>query len=58
MNSTRGRWLKLIVGLVLTIGIEAARYLGGHWLEEYAWLVAEAEGLQDARCSAIVRWEL
>ncbi len=38
--------------------VEAARYLGGHWLEEYAWLVADAAGLQDARCSATVRWEL
>ena len=37
--------------------VEAARYLGGHWLEEYAWLVAEAAGLQDARCSAVGRWE-
>ena len=37
--------------------VEAARYLGGHWLEEYAWLVAEAAGLHDVRCSATVRWE-
>ena len=35
----------------------AARYLGGHWLEEYAWLVAGAAGLDDLRCSAKVRWE-
>lgn len=35
----------------------AARYLGGHWLEEYAWLVAEAVGLDDVRGSAKVRWE-
>ena len=35
----------------------AARYLGGRWLEEYAWLIAEAAGLDDVRCSAKVRWE-
>lgn len=35
--------------------VGAARYLGGHWLEEYAWLSAQAAGLQDARCSAKIR---
>ena len=38
-------------------GAAAARYLGGLWLEEYAWLIAEAAGLDDVRCSAKVRWE-
>ena len=37
--------------------VEGARYLGGHWLEEYAWLAADAAGLQDARCSVVGRWE-
>ena len=37
---------------------EAARYLSGHWLEEYAWMVAQAAGLQDVRCSATGQWEL
>ena len=36
---------------------DAARYLGGHWLEEYAWLVAGAADLDDVHCSAKVRWE-
>ena len=37
--------------------VDTARYLGGHWLEEYAWLVTEAAGLQDIHCSAAGRWE-
>ena len=38
--------------------VDAARYLGGHWLEEYTWLVANAADLQDVCSSATVRWEL
>ena len=37
---------------------EAARYLGGHWLEEYAWLAAEFVGFDDFRCSVVGRWEM
>ena len=37
--------------------VESARYLGGHWLEEFAWLAARSTGLQDIRGSAIGRWE-
>ena len=36
---------------------ESAVYLSGGWLEEYAWLAAEAAELQDVRCSATGRWE-
>lgn len=36
---------------------EYARYLGGRWLEEYAWLTAEAADLRDVRASALGRWE-
>ena len=66
----RGAWRKALThiagaGLLWWEGKEqvrfddvaAARYLGGHWLEEYAWLVAEAADLDDVRCSAKVRWE-
>ena len=38
--------------------VDAARYLGGHWLEEYAWLVARDAGLDEVHCSATGRWEL
>ena len=38
--------------------LQAARYLGGHWLEEYVWLGAEAAGLDDFRGSAVCRWAL
>ena len=37
--------------------VEAARYLSGGWLEEYAWLTACAADLQDVRCSVTGRWE-
>ncbi len=38
--------------------VDAARYLGGHWLEEHVWSVAKSTGLDDVRCSALCGWEL
>ncbi|WP_395005267.1 Card1-like endonuclease domain-containing protein [Undibacterium sp.] len=35
---------------------EAARYLGGFWLEEYAFLAASKIGLHDIRCGLSVRF--
>ena len=69
-HSPRGRWRQALTriadaGLVWWNGdrelrfdsVDAARYLGGHWLEEFAWLVARDAGLQDVHCSAVGRWE-
>ena len=37
--------------------VDAARYLSGFWLEEYAWHVACDSGLQDVRCGVECTWE-
>ncbi|MEA2093162.1 MAG: DUF1887 family CARF protein [Pseudomonadota bacterium] len=37
--------------------VDAARYLSGFWLEEYAWHVARDSGLQDVRCGVEGTWE-
>ena len=70
-TAPRGNWRKTLnriqaEGLIFWDGdkevtfstIEAARYLSGQWLEEYAWLHATASELQDVSCSAIGQWEL
>ncbi|MEN8129533.1 MAG: DUF1887 family CARF protein [Pseudomonadota bacterium] len=36
--------------------VESARYLGGQWLEEYAWHVAHDSGLHDVRCNVQGTW--
>jgi hypothetical protein len=36
---------------------EAARYLGGAWLEELAWLAASDERPDDLQCGVTGRWE-
>lgn len=36
---------------------DAARYLGGAWLEEFAWLAASQLRPADARCGVNGRWE-
>ncbi|MFQ5660356.1 MAG: Card1-like endonuclease domain-containing protein [Gammaproteobacteria bacterium] len=36
---------------------DAARYLGGFWLEEYAWHIAKECPLQDVRCGVEITWE-
>jgi hypothetical protein len=36
---------------------DAARYLGGAWLEEFAWVAAAAERPDDVRCGVTGRWE-
>ncbi len=69
-NKPQGLWRRALthiadMGLVNWDGAQsirfesvgAAHYLGGRWLEEYAWLSAQAARLQDARCAAEGRWE-
>lgn len=36
---------------------ERTRYLGGVWLEEYAWHSARDQGLDDARCGVEFTWQ-
>jgi hypothetical protein len=36
---------------------DAARFLGGAWLEEFAWLAASELGPDDACCGVTGRWE-
>lgn len=35
----------------------AARYCGGHWLEEYVWHVVHDEGPDDVRAGVVGTWE-
>lgn len=35
---------------------DRTRFLCGHWLEEYAWLVAERAGLDDVACGVNIGW--
>ncbi len=42
---------------VVFLDAERTRFLSGHWLEEYAWLVAEQLGLNDVACGVEIRWE-
>lgn len=66
----RGSWkkaLELIAGAGLIqwdgayqiefLTLDAARYLGGGWLEEYGWIVAEKCGFDDCRLGVEVTWE-
>lgn len=36
---------------------ERTRFLGGHWLEEYAWHIAEQAGLNEVACGVEIDWE-
>lgn len=36
---------------------ERTRFVCGHWLEEYAWSIAEQLGLDDVACGVEIRWE-
>ena len=36
---------------------DAARYLSGFWLEEYAWWIASDMALSDVRCGVQGTWE-
>lgn len=42
---------------VVFMDAERTRFLCGHWLEEYAWQVAEQLDLDDAACGVEIRWE-
>ena len=37
--------------------VESARYLGGVWLEEYAYLCAVEAGVESIACSVKINWE-
>lgn len=65
-----GRWAEMLrqfeaAGLVEWDGayqltfltLDAARYLGGGWLEEYCWLVAQQSGFDDLRLGVEITWE-
>lgn len=36
---------------------EAAQYLGGFWLEEYAYLIATDVGFDEIRCGQAIQWD-
>lgn len=42
---------------VVFLDAERTRFLCGHWLEEYAWLVAERVGLDEVACGVDIEWE-
>ncbi len=37
--------------------VEAARYLGGFWLEEYVWFMIKDAGIEQVRCGQEIQWD-
>lgn len=42
---------------IVFTSIEAAQYLGGFWLEEYAYLIATDVGVDEIRCGQAIQWD-
>lgn len=42
---------------VTFVDAERTRFIGGHWLEEYAWHIAEQAGLNEVACGVEIDWE-
>ncbi len=37
--------------------LEAARYMGGFWMEEYVYYMLQEEGIEEIQCGVIVQWD-
>ena len=42
---------------VMFLDAERTRFICGHWLEEYAWHIAEQAGLNEVACGVDIDWE-
>lgn len=44
-------------GTIYFRSVAAAQYLGGFWLEEYAYLIAQDVGFDEIRCGQAIQWD-